>query len=111
MQCRGTFANFVAPLPVTQETMSQIKELPVAERSGGSSLSSDIWLLHTLVEPEYEGTSFTCFVHQVTKEHGSNGAVLPESDGFGINLGMSGLLDTCLSVDHEFFLVLLPKHV
>lgn len=67
MPGEGAFASFVAPLPVTQDTMSQIKELPVAERFGGTSLSSDIWLLHTLVEPEHEGTSFTCFVHQVTK--------------------------------------------
>ena len=94
MPGEGAFASFVAPLPVTQETMSQIKQLPMAERFGGSSLSSDIWLLHTLVEPEHEGTSFTCFVHQVTKEYGSNGAVLPDSDGFGVNLAMSGMLDT-----------------
>ena len=87
MPGEGAFASFVAPLPVTQDTMSQIKELPVAERSGrSSSLSSDIWLLHTLVEPEHEGTSFTCFVHQVTKEHGSNGAVLPNRNNGNICL-------------------------
>ena len=93
MPGQGAFASFVAPLKVTPQVMSQIKALPVAAPHGEGSSGSDIWLVHTVVEQEYEGMSSTCTVHQVTKEHGSNGAVLPESDGLGMSLAMSGSLD------------------
>ena len=93
MPGQGAFASFIAPIDVTPQVMSQIKALPVAKPHGGRSSGSDIWLVHTVAEQEYEGSSYTCTVHQVTKENGSNGAVLPESDGLGMKLAMSGVLD------------------
>jgi hypothetical protein len=53
-------------MEMTPQTKAQIKRLPLA--SPGSP--SAIWYVHTIEEYEEEGTSSTCMVYQITKEHG-----------------------------------------
>jgi len=87
---QGSFADFVAPLQITPQIVRQIKELPLREES---SIGSPIWLVHIHTDRGYEGTSSMCTVFQVTKEFGSNGAILCESDGLGVSLASSGVMD------------------
>ena len=87
---QGSFADFAAPLQITPQIVRQIKELPLKEES---SICSPIWLVHIHTDRDYEGTSSMCTVFQVTKEFGSNGATLVESDGFGMSLATSGVMD------------------
>eukprot|EP00584_Thalassiosira_punctigera_P010848 CAMPEP_0172546148 /NCGR_PEP_ID=MMETSP1067-20121228/15959_1 /TAXON_ID=265564 ORGANISM="Thalassiosira punctigera, Strain Tpunct2005C2" /NCGR_SAMPLE_ID=MMETSP1067 /ASSEMBLY_ACC=CAM_ASM_000444 /LENGTH=524 /DNA_ID=CAMNT_0013333033 /DNA_START=58 /DNA_END=1632 /DNA_ORIENTATION=- len=86
---QGAFASFMAPPEVTSRVMSQIKSLPAASERSRSA----VWYAHTIADTEREGTMLTCQVYQVTKERGSNGMPLPESDGLGMNLAMCGKLD------------------
>jgi len=86
---QGAFASFVAPMEVTDQRKRQIKTLPVAT----SRSKNKIWYVHVITEQEHEGTSLTCQVYQVTKEHESNGLPLPESDGLGMSLAMCAVLD------------------
>ena len=87
---QGSFADFAAPLQITPQIVRQIKELPLKEES---SICSPIWLVHIHTDRDNEGTSSMCTVFQVTKEFGSNGATLVESDGFGMSLATSGVMD------------------
>ena len=90
MPGNGAFAASIAPLRITPQVIQQISELPVSD---DDFLSSSIWFVHCFTEQEYTGTSTTCTVYTVTKEIGSNGAILHDSDGLGMNRAMSAVLD------------------
>jgi hypothetical protein len=86
----GVFADFLAPFEVTEEVKQQLKRLPQTKKGTGS-----IWLCHISSENmgPTEGTAHDCTVYQVTKEYGSNGLPLPQSDGLGLNIAMCAKLD------------------
>lgn len=85
----GAFASFIGPMDVNSHVKSQLKALPQASKSSPNA----IWLVYRSTEQEHEGMSSNCTVYQVTKEHGSNGLTLPDSDGLGMNLAMCAKLD------------------
>ena len=87
---QGSFADFAAPLQITPEIVRQIKELPLKQES---SIGSVVWLVHIHTDRGYEGTTSMCTVFQVTKEFGSNGAILHESDGLGVSLATTAVMD------------------
>lgn len=90
MNAPGAVPPGFAPQKITKRLKREIAALPPY-----SDDNRGVWFVYIDEEFEADGTGMTCLAMEVGKEEGSNGQILGESDGIGMQMAM------CLYYDHK----------